>query len=184
VGILGGTFDPVHNAHLAMARAAARELPLEKLLWMPTGRPGYRQPPVAGAQDRLAMLRLAIEGEARYAIDARELDERASGFTVDTLKSLRRDFPKDEMFLLMGSDQYSKFGSWREPDEVARLARLAVFARPGFQIENRFAATVVTMPPLQVSASEIRARVARGEDISRLVPPPVAAYIARQGLYR
>jgi nicotinate-nucleotide adenylyltransferase len=167
-----------------MARAALHELRLDKILWMPTGKPDYRKPAVASGEQRVALLELALAGESRYAIDSRELSESATGYTVDTLHTLKDEHPKDEMYLLMGSDQYSKLGSWREPGEVAKLARLAVFARPGFQIDRKFEATVVSMPPLQVSASEIRSRVARGEDISRLVPPPVAAYIARQGLYR
>jgi nicotinate-nucleotide adenylyltransferase len=167
-----------------MARAALRELHLARILWLPTGKPAYRQAPLAAARDRVAMLQLAIEGEPQHAIDARELENTASGYTVDTLKSLHGDFPKDEMFLLMGSDQYAKFGSWREPGEVAQLARLAVFARPGFQMDSKFKATVVPMPPLAISASDIRARVARGEDISAQVPAAVAGYIARQGLYR
>src|SRR6202008_2593248 len=86
VGILGGTFDPVHNAHLALAGTALRELPLDEILWIPTGTPGYRNPPVAPAEHRLAMLKLALAGEPRYRIDIRELAPGASGYTVDTLR--------------------------------------------------------------------------------------------------
>ena len=89
IGILGGTFDPAHNAHLAIAGAALRELELEQVLWMPTGAPAYRPAPVAAAAHRVAMLKLAIEGEPRYVIDERELRPGASGYTFDSVKALK-----------------------------------------------------------------------------------------------
>jgi nicotinate-nucleotide adenylyltransferase len=182
IGILGGTFDPVHNAHLAMARAALHELHLDRVLWVPTGSPGYRNAPVAPGTDRLAMLRLALAGEPRYQIDERELAAGASGYTVDTLRALRRDFPDDTLYLLIGGDQFAKFDSWREPDEVKRLAELGVFVRPGTDIETR-GVRVIPMAPLAISASDIRARAARGEALSALVPAAVANYIERHRLY-
>jgi nicotinate-nucleotide adenylyltransferase len=167
-----------------MARAALEQLALERVLWIPTGAPGYRRPPVASAAHRVAMLRLALQGEARYAIDERELAPQASGYTVDTLRALRREVGEAaELYLLLGADQSAAFDSWRAPDEVARLARLAVFARPGFPLERKNA-IAVSMPPMHVSASEIRARAARGEDLAGLVPPAVANYIRSHGLYR
>ena len=183
MGILGGTFDPVHNAHLAMARAALQTLALERLLWMPTGSPKYRQPAVASAAHRLAMLRLALGGEPRYAIDERELAQSATGYTVDTLHSIRQEIGEQaELYLLMGADQYAKLASWHRPGEVKRLARIAVFARPGFTFRER-SAQVVPMQPLPISGSDIRARVSRGEDIGHLVPAAVANYIRREALY-
>jgi nicotinate-nucleotide adenylyltransferase len=183
IGILGGTFDPVHNAHLAMARAALEHLSLDKVLWIPTGATRYRDPAVASAQDRLAMLRLALEGDARAQIDPRELSSGASGYTVDTLHELRLENGDAPLYLLMGADQYAKLSTWQRPDEVARLARIAVFSRPGFKTRNSKDVTV-PMKEVDISASAIRARVARGEDVSGLVPAPVANYIARHGLYR
>jgi len=165
-----------------MARAAMRELDLDKLLWMPTGAPRYRNAPVAPAEDRVAMLRLATEGEPLYEIDTRELAPNATGYTVDTLESLRADLDS-QLYLLLGADQYAKFDTWHKPQEVARLARIAVFSRPGFKIEDP-AARVIPFPAMPVSASDIRARAARGEDLSGLVPPAVAGYIARRRLYR
>jgi nicotinate-nucleotide adenylyltransferase len=183
LAILGGTFDPVHNAHLAMARAAVDQLKLERVIFLPTGSPHYRQPAVASSQDRVAMLTLAIQGEPRYRISIGELASTASGYTVDTLKRFKKEHPQDEIFLLMGGDQYSKFESWRQPDEISRLARLVVFARPGFPIEGRFEATVVPMAPSEISASDIRERVARGRTIANLVPEPVWKYIMQHKLY-
>jgi nicotinate-nucleotide adenylyltransferase len=184
VGILGGTFDPVHNAHLAMAHAALRELKLDKLLFLPTGAPRYRTPAVASGEHRVAMLKLALEGEPRYEIDARELAPGASGYTVDTLKELRLEYgPDTNLWLLMGSDQYSKLDTWHRPEDVKRLARIAVFARPGWKIAPG-AARVIAFEPMNISASEIRARRSRGEDIGAFVPAAVANYIDTQRLYR
>jgi nicotinate-nucleotide adenylyltransferase len=153
------------------------------VLFMPTGSPHYREPAKTPGEHRVAMLKLALDGEPRFAIDARELSASATGYTVDTLRSLRRDYPKDEMFLVIGSDQHAKFESWREPDEVARLARLAVAARPGFAIKGRQAAPI-PFTPTPVSASDIRARAARGGSLAGLVPAPVEKYINQHKLYR
>jgi nicotinate-nucleotide adenylyltransferase len=127
------------------------------------------------------MLELALRGEPRYAVDARELGAGATGYTVDTLRAMKS--ANDELFLIMGSDQHSKFESWHAPDQVARLARLAVAARPGFEIKGR-KAEAIPFEPTPVSASDIRARAARGESLAGLVPPPVEKYITQHRLYR
>ena len=183
IGILGGTFDPVHNAHLAIAEGALRGLHLDEILWIPTGAPAYRNPPVASAEDRLAMLQLALAAEPRYRIDTRELSPGASGYTVDTLKSLRSEMGSSpSLYLLMGADQYGALATWRRPDEIKKLARIAVFARPGFKSAGSDAESV-PMKLLPISASDIRARAARGERLAGLVPAPVEKYIAQNRLY-
>ena len=163
-----------------MARAALDALALDRLLWIPTGNPRYRRSAVASPAQRLAMLGLATAGEPRYAIDERELADSATGYTVDTLRQLKTS--SNDLHLIMGADQYGKLGSWHRPEEVRRLAHIAVFGRPGFQFAQKDV-TVVPMQPLAISASDIRARVARGDDISALVPAAVANYIRREGLY-
>lgn len=165
-----------------MARAALDELKLDKLLFMPTGAPHYRSPAVASGEQRIAMLQAAIDGEPRYEIDARELAPGASGYTVDTLRELRLELGADTpLWLLMGADQYGKLESWHRPEDVKKLAKIAVFARPGFELSEKL--RLIPMPPMPVSSTEIRARLARGEDISALVPPAVANHIARNRLY-
>lgn len=182
VGILGGTFDPVHNAHLAMAKAALDELGVAKILWVPTGAQHYRTPAVACAADRIAMLGLALAGEPRYAIDERELASGTGGYTYDTMLSLREDFPGAPFVLLLGADQYSKLDTWHRPQDLAKLCRIAVFARPGWP-EPAGGVIRVPMPPLAISASDIRARIARGEDVSAMLPAAVLSYIGRHRLY-
>jgi len=166
-----------------MARAALEHLALAKILWIPTGTTRYRDAAVASAQDRLAMLRLALAGDPRGEIDERELSPGASGYTVDTLHELRLENGDTPLTLLMGADQYAKLGTWHRPDEVQRLAGVAVFDRPGSPIKDGKVKRIPFMP-MPVSASEIRARVARGGDISALVPAAVANYIAEHRLYR
>ena len=170
-----------------MARAALDELTLEKLLFMPTGSPHYRTPAVASGEQRVAMLRLALEdatrNDPRYEIDARELAPGASGYTFDTLRELRLELgAQTPLWLLMGADQYSKLDEWHRPQDVRKLARIAVFARPGWKLNDPKVKTI-PFEPMDISASEVRARVARGADISALVPPAVAHYVASHGLY-
>ena len=131
------------------------------------------------------MLGLALADSAADEIDARELSPGASGYTIDTLHELRLELGRETtLLLLVGSDQYEKLGTWHRAAEVRRLARVAVVKRPGFEKKIDRQALVVDMPPLPVSGTEIRARVARGEPIDDLVPTPVAAYITEHGLYR
>ncbi|HEX5091884.1 MAG TPA: nicotinate (nicotinamide) nucleotide adenylyltransferase [Burkholderiales bacterium] len=176
-GLLGGTFDPVHNAHLAMARTALGALALERVLFLPTGAPRYRTPATAAGEHRVAMLRLALGAEPRFAVDERELAPGHSGYTIDTLAGFAA-----RPVLLLGADQYEKFETWHRWREILERADLAVFARPGHAPRDG-RARQVAFAPMDISASDIRARCARGADIAPLVPAAVAAYIARHHLY-
>jgi nicotinate-nucleotide adenylyltransferase len=208
IGVLGGTFDPVHNAHLRIAQLAIDVLGVGRVLWIPTGAPGYRAAPVASVADRLAMLELALAGEPRYAIDRRELAPQASGYTVDTLLALRRELGSAAgLVLLLGTDQFAKLDTWHRWRELFALAHLAVFARPGWapragdtahaELQARRAAprgdwrlrpggaiVPVEMPPLDISATALRAAIGRDDDVSRLLPRAVLDYIHSHHLYR
>jgi len=162
-----------------MARAALEHLKLDQVLFLPTGNQKYRAPAATSGEHRLAMLRVALD-DPRFAVDARELDASFSGYTVDTLRALNKEKPADELYLLMGSDQYAKLGTWHEPEEVQRLARIGVFARPG----HPAGASTIPFAQSGISSTDIRARAARGESLDGLVPPAVANHIARHGLYR
>ena len=129
------------------------------------------------------MLRLAIEGEPAYAVDERELDPSASGYTVDTLKALRAELGNAQLFLLMGGDQYAKIEEWDRWPQLFDLARIAAFARPGWRAPDN-KATVIPMPLLNVSATEIRKKISLNESVAGLVPEPVARYIEQHRLYR
>ena len=193
VALLGGTFDPVHNAHLAIARCALEALGAARVLWLPTGAPHYRKPAVASARDRVAMLGLALAGEPRWAIDERELAPGASGYTLDTLRALRAELGAGTpLVMLIGSDQYAKLDTWHRWRELFEFGRFAVFARavpgalpaPGPAAVPAGGVIHVPFEPLAVSASELRARMGRGEDVAAFLPPPVLAYVREHGLYR
>jgi nicotinate-nucleotide adenylyltransferase len=188
VAVLGGTFDPVHNAHLAIAARALDALGARRVLWLPTGAPGYRRAPVASAAHRLAMLRLALAGEPRYAVDERELAPGHSGYSYDTLAALRAELGAGTpLIMLIGGDQYARLAGWHRWKELFGLARFAVFARPGEGAgpEGVPGGGVVHVPvaPMPASASEIRARISRGESVAGMVPAAVLDYIQLHRLY-
>jgi nicotinate-nucleotide adenylyltransferase len=161
-----------------MAHAALEHLGLQKVLFVPTGNPKYRQPALASGEHRVAMLRLALD-DARFAVDERELSPQFSGYTVDTLQGLKKELPDAKLVLLMGADQFSKLDAWHEPQKVRALADIGVFARPG----SRAGPSTIPVAESGISSTDIRARVAAGKDIDGLVPPAVANYIARHRLY-
>ena len=186
IGVFGGTFDPPHHAHVALARAALAELALDELRWIPAGAPWQKARAITAAAHREAMVRLAIEGEPRFVLDRIELERAGPSYTLDTVRALR---PLGELFLVIGADQYAGLHTWRGWQELLGLVTLAVANRPGPHPRPdpqvlRFPHRAVPLPMLDISATEIRARVARGEPIDRMVPPSVARYIDQHGLYR
>ena len=128
------------------------------------------------------MLRLALAGESRFVIDERELGAEASGYTVDTLAGLTKDFPSADLKLLMGADQFAKLQTWHRWEELHELCEIVVFARPGWKAAAK--ARTIPMAPLAISASDIRAGIGRGEDVSAMLPAAVLGYIREHGLYR
>lgn len=210
LGLLGGSFDPVHNAHLAIAHSALTLLALERVLWLPSGVPPHRAAPVAGAAARLEMLHLAIAGDARFAVDPRELAKAAPSYTIDTLLSMRRERGEAQaLVLLIGSDQFTRLATWHRWQELFALAHIAVFARPGWSLDagapgelrkhyagrhcapgadwrGRAAGAIVDVPmaPLEISSTLVRERIARGETPHDMVPPAVLEYISGNRLYR
>jgi nicotinate-nucleotide adenylyltransferase len=183
LGILGGSFDPIHNAHLIVAELAREQLGLERVLFMVAGEQPLKQGKhFAESLDRAWMANMAIEGIPGMAIDQRELDRPGPSYMVDTLRSLRDDYPDYELVLLMGADTARSFDAWREPEEIRRLARVAVFRRgeedipPGFDLE-------VAVPRMDISSTEIRRRVAQQLPLAGWVPCDVVEYIAAERLY-
>jgi nicotinate-nucleotide adenylyltransferase len=189
IGLFGGSFDPVHNAHLALARTALRDLKLDQLRWVPVGNPWQKARALAPAEHRLAMLRLAIEGEPRFAIEDCELRRHGPSYTLDTVRELQAGTPDAQWFLLIGQDQYRNLHTWHGVDQLLQRVTPAVARRPGSadDADARVQATpgaVLSLPPMDLSATDIRARAAAGEDVSSLVPPAVAQYIHQHRLYR
>lgn len=189
IGLFGGTFDPPHNAHVALAHAALDELRLDQLRWIPAGQPWQKTRTISTAAQREAMVRAAIAGEPRFVLDRIELERSGPSYTLDTVHELRAREPQAQLILVIGADQYAGLHTWRGWQELLALVTLAVANRPGAMppIDPqvlRFSHRVVPLPMLDISASDIRARVARGQAIDHLVPAAVAGYIETHGLYR
>ncbi|MDP9246125.1 MAG: nicotinate-nucleotide adenylyltransferase [Chloroflexota bacterium] len=183
IGVFGGTFDPVHVGHLAIAHAALESLPLDRVLFVPARRsPLKERGPVATEADRLAMLELAVAGEPRFAVSRAELDREGPSYTVDTLQGLAG---ADALFLILGSDAIADLPRWKDPERIAELATLVVADRPGAP-ERIGDAPIVTFdaPRLDISSRELRARAARGLSLRYLVPDPAWKHIEARGLYR
>ncbi len=186
IGILGGTFDPVHFGHLILAACACDQLSCDELLLIPNVRsPLKRSGPVASFADRLAMLKLAMGRTPKLSVNDIEGERHSPSYTVDTLAALRNACPDDELFLIVGGDAMRDFANWHEADRVQQLARIAVVARLGESpSQDDRVAHIIDMPRIDISASEIRSRVARRLRIDFLTPVPVIAYINDHGLYQ
>ena len=189
VGVFGGTFDPVHNAHVALAHAALGELGLDEVRWVPAGRPWQKERAVTAPEHREAMVRLAISGEPRFVLERIELQREGPSFTLDTIKALAAAQPATQWFLIIGHDQYARLHTWVDWQSLLGRVVLAVANRPGpapavHADVLRFPHRVVPLSMLDISSTDIRRRVAAGEDITPLVPPEVARYIDLHRLYR
>lgn len=186
IGLYGGTFDPPHLGHLIVASEACGALRLDRLLFLPSATPPHKRGQVeASAEQRLEMVRRAVAGDARFGVEELELRREGASYTVDTLRILRERDPGCELFFLVGVDQVREFHTWREPEEVARLARLAVVSRGGEQIgTSDLPLQRVDVTRIDLSSTDVRRRVRNGESIRYLVPDAVREMIEHEGLYR
>ncbi len=192
LGLLGGTFDPPHLGHLALARAARDQLALDELRWVPAGEPWQKaMRTLAPAADRLAMVHALVAGEPRMRVDDVEIRRAGPSYTVDTVLALRREHPDAEWVLVVGQDQYARLHTWHRWRELLAAVTLAVAAREGAPplapaelhgMPHRM--TVIDLPPVAVSSTAVRDAAARGDDLRAQVGPAVAAYIERHALYR
>lgn len=187
LGIYGGSFDPVHNAHLLVAQAAMEELNLDRLIFVPAAQSPFKpefQP--APAHERLRLLRLALADHPEFLIDDLEIRRGGISYTVDTVKDLRGNYQDAELFYLVGADHVASLPKWKSADELAKLIQFVVIPRPGSakaEWPAPFRGIELKGFPLGVSSSEIRARVRAGLRIDLLVPPAVAESIANNRLY-
>jgi nicotinate-nucleotide adenylyltransferase len=195
LGILGGTFDPPHIAHLVMADQARDQLKLARVFFVPAGQPPHKLDRVlSSVEHRVAMTQLAIAGDERFVISRMDVDRPGPHYTADMLALMQAEHPGDELYLLIGSDSLRDLRMWHEPARVVAQARLAVIRRPGAEPDWRalqaaapeIATRVdwVDTPHLDISSTDIKRRVRAGLAIRYLVPTPVERYIVEHGLYR
>lgn len=208
VGIVGGSFDPIHHGHLALAKEARSQLGLERVLLMPAGAPWQRSPQ-ASAQDRLAMARLAATSLPGIQVDDREVRRGVPTYTIDTLQELRGELgPSCPIWLVLGADAFLNLPTWRKWQELMRYAHIAVACRPGYAIQDNNMApalkrelaqrtlaisqargpagviVTLTIPPLDISATQIRLAIRQGRPPGDLIPGAVLDYIESHHLYR
>lgn len=212
IAILGGTFDPIHNGHLRLAQEALEQCRLTSVRFIPSGTPPHRSPPHASVQHRVAMVRLALHGNAAFALDEREAARSDPCYTVDTLSVLRAELGLQQpICLLLGGDAFMQLHTWHEWKRLFDLAHIVVVQRAGMPLGNAMAKTdaalrdeyharlapaprvlhespagavlVVDMPALEISATDIRKRCTEGRSIRYLMPETVTHYIHTQNLY-
>jgi nicotinate-nucleotide adenylyltransferase len=194
LGIIGGTFDPPHYAHLVLAENARVQLALDRVLFVPAGNPPHKTAePYTAVTDRIAMVEVAIVDNPAFSLSRVDVDRPGPHYTVRTLVLLQQQHPSAELFFIIGEDSLAEFHTWREPDGIVRQAWLAVMHRPGWQVDlERLTQAVpaiqerliwLDVPVLDVSSTELRRRVGQGLPIRYLVPPLVEDYIRRHCLH-
>ncbi len=199
-GILGGSFDPIHNAHLHVAREAMKRLSLDRVLFMPASRPPHKKDRALTPGDaRLAMVKLAIAGASGFDVSDAELRREGPSYTIDTVSvELSRLGQGWEIFFLVGADQALELDTWYRIGTLVTVCTLVPMTRPGFRLADldrlserlpldvvrRIQASALEIPPMDVSSTEVRRRVKEGKSIDGLVPAAVADYIRERGLYR
>ena len=188
LGVMGGTFDPIHVGHLVTAEEALHQFSLDQVVFVPTGQPWMKEHDVvASADDRYRMTELGIEAEPRFRVSRIEVDRGGPTYTIDTLRTLRDDEPGVELFFITGADAILEIMRWRDPEVVFDLAHFIAATRPGYDMEPLAAhpdVSVMRIPALAISSTDIRERVREGSPIRFLVPQQVESYIRTAGLYR
>ncbi len=189
LGVMGGTFDPIHHGHLVAASEVAARFGLDEVVFVPTGIPWQKaECAVSPAEDRYLMTVIATASNPRFSTSRVDIDRPAPTVTVDTLTDLQVQYPSHEMFFITGADALAQILSWKRLDELFALAHLVGVTRPGFDLDGKHlpdgAVSLVEVPALAISSTDCRQRVRRGQPVWYLVPDGVVQYISKRGLYR
>jgi len=189
VGVMGGTFDPIHHGHLVAASEVSHRFGLDEVLFVPTGEPwqkGERQ--VSPAEDRYLMTVVATASNPRFSVDRVDIDRPGPTYTVDTLRDLHSRMPDAQLFFITGADALAQILSWHKVDELFELAHFVGVTRPGYELADahlpKGAVSLVEVPAMAISSTECRERVAEGRPVWYLVPDGVVQYISKRRLYR
>jgi nicotinate-nucleotide adenylyltransferase len=187
IGIYGGTFDPPHRGHIIIAEQAKKQLELDCVYFIPAYIPPHKQQHSSTtAQQRMSMMKLAVKGKKKMNVSSIELQRRGISYTVDTLNSFKRRFPKAELVLIIGADNLAQFQSWKSPHIILKNAALAVYKRKGFTQLLKgdiLDCKVLKGPMLRISSTDIRKKIERGYPIGKLVPRAVVHFIQQHSLY-
>jgi nicotinate-nucleotide adenylyltransferase len=188
LGVMGGTFDPIHVGHLVTAEEALYQFGLDEVVFVPTGRPWMKEHVVvASPEHRYRMTEIGIAAEPRFRVSSMEVDRGGQTYTVDTLRALLDEDPDRALWFITGADAMLEIMAWKEPETLFGLAHFIAATRPGYDVAplaDRAGVTVMEIPALAISSTDIRARAGSGRPIRFLVPDAVERYIAEHGLYR
>ncbi len=190
IGVMGGTFDPIHQGHLVAASEVAASFDLEEVIFVPTGAPWQKvDREVSAAEDRYLMTVIATASDPRFSVSRVDIDRDGATFTIDTLRDLHAGYPDvDEFYFITGADACAQLLSWRDVESLFALAHFVGVTRPGHTLADpglpAGEVTLVEIPALAISSTDIRDRVASGRPIDYLVPEGVGRYVAKRGLYR
>lgn len=187
LGVMGGTFDPIHNGHLVAASEVAAALNLNEVLFVPTGQP-WQKENVTPTADRYLMAEIATAANPKFKVSTIDIDRSGPTYTVDTLRDLRALHPDADLFFITGADAVTSIAGWKDAEELWALAQFVAVTRPGHILDlpdaPQGAIQVLEIPALAISSSDIRARVAEGKPIWYLVPDGIVQFIGKHGLYR
>lgn len=189
IGVMGGTFDPVHHGHLVAASEVADRFGLDEVVFVPTGQPWQKgERAVSAAEERYLMTVVATASNPRFSVSRVDIDRGGATYTVDTLRDLRAQLPEAELFFITGADALGAILGWRDAEELFALAHFIGVTRPGYELEDGHlpegSVTLVEVPAMAISSTECRRRVAEGRPVWYLVPDGVVQYIAKRSLYR
>ena len=189
IGVMGGTFDPIHHGHLVAASEVAASFTLDEVIFVPTGAPWQKvDRPVSAAEDRYLMTVIATASHPRFTVSRVDIDRAGPTYTIDTLRDLRAQYEDGgEFYFITGADALAQLLSWRDVDDLYELAHFVGVTRPGHALTDpglpEGEVTLAEIPALAISSTDIRGRVGKGRPIDYLVPEGVAQYIAKRGLY-
>ncbi|TDU06766.1 nicotinate-nucleotide adenylyltransferase [Streptomyces sp. 846.5] len=188
IGVMGGTFDPIHNGHLVAASEVASQFHLDEVIFVPTGEPWQKdRRPVSPAEDRYLMTVIATASNPQFSVSRIDVDRKGPTYTTDTLRDLRAEHADADLFFITGADALSQIFSWRNAEELFDLAHFIGVTRPGHTLSDpglpEGGVSLVEVPALAISSTDCRVRVARGEPVWYLVPDGVVRYIDKRRLY-
>ena len=189
VGVMGGTFDPIHNGHLVAASEVAAQFDLDEVVFVPTGEPSFKQDQdVSPAEHRYLMTVIATASNPRFTTSRVDIDRPGLTYTVDTLRDLRSERPDVDFFFITGADAIEQIASWKDADKLWDMAHFVAVTRPGHTLSVEAlppsVVSVLEIPALAISSSDCRARAKTGDPVWYLVPDGVVQYITKYGLYR
>lgn len=186
IGILGGTFNPVHNGHMVLAEEAREKIGLDKVIFIPTCLPPHKDSSdVISGEHRLKMLEMAIKEKSYFAVSDIEIKRRGNSYTIDTIKELKKTYSEDQLFFIIGSDLLNYFNDWKDLDQIRQLVKFIVATRPGYELEKIPAdITTLAISAVDISAFEVRKRIKNKEQFRDLVPKVVHEYIKTEGIYK